>query len=633
MLPHSASDAEVANAYQAALSALQAGNPAQAKEICRAILEVRPEHFDSLCLQGAMALHRGDFDGAIDLLGQALAAEPDNPNRAGAYNNIGIAFARLQLWQDAIDSYKEALTLTPDNGGIHFNLANAWRGLGNSKAAIECYDQAIVHNPAAYDAYYNRGVTLRDSKQYEAAIESFARSIELNPDNNPLYGFMLYTKMQICDWSDLESHLAKLSMLIEDGKKVTQPFPVLSLLDSPAHQRAAAEIWAAQECRPSADLGAIPAWTHRKIRVGYFSMNYSNHPVSYLIAGLIEAHDREKFEIYAFSYGPNTDDKMRKRMEAAFDHFLDVRGKSDAEIAALARAHEIDIAVDMAGYTTNARPGIFAVRAAPVQVNFGFPGTMGLRTIDYMIADNVLVPPANRAYYSEAIAALPSFQPNDAGRKIAARTPSRAELGLPEKGFVFCAFNNSYKITPETLDRWARILAQVEGSVLWLTDGGPSATDNLRREALRRGISSDCLVFAPRVASSEEHLARFRAADLFLDTRPYNAQVTASDALWAGLPLLTWPTETWSGRVAASLLSALDLPELVVPSAAAYEALAVELATDPDRLARLREKLQRNRLTSPLFNTAQFARNLEAAFTQMHDRALAGLPPAHIHIA
>ncbi len=633
MLPQSASDAEVANAYQAALQALQAGNLAQAHEICRAILEVRPEHFDALGLQGALALQHGDFDGAIDLLGQALAAEPDNPNRAGVYNNIGIAFARLQLWQDAIDSYKEALTLTPGNGGIHFNLANAWRGLGNSKAAVESYDQAILHNPAAYDAYYNRGVTLRDSKQYEAAIESFRRAIELNPDNNPLYGFMLYTKMQICDWSDLESHLARLSALIESGKKVTQPFPVLSLLESPPHQRASAQIWAASECRPSADLGAIPAWTHRKIRVGYFSMNYSDHPVSYLIAGLIEAHDREKFEIYAFSYGPNTGDTMRKRMEAAFDHFFDVQEKSDAGIAALARAHEIDIAVDMAGYTTNARPGIFAVRAAPVQVNFGFPGTMGLAAMDYMIADDVLVPPKNHVYYSEAIAALPSFQPNDAGRKIAERTPSRRELGLPERGFVFCAFNNSYKITPEALDRWARILTRVPGSVLWLTDSGPSATGNLRREALQRGISTDRLIFAPRVASSEEHLARYRAADLYLDTRPYTAQVTASDALWAGLPLLTWPTEMWSGRVSASLLSALDMPEMIVPSADAYEALAVELATHPDRLARIREKLQRNRLTSPLFNTVQFARNLEAAFTQMHERALAGVPPTYIHIA
>jgi predicted O-linked N-acetylglucosamine transferase (SPINDLY family) len=370
---------------------------------------------------------------------------------------------------------------------------------------------------------------------------------------------------------------------------------------------------------------------HEKIRIGYFSADFRNHAIAYLIAGLFELHDRNRFEVSAFSFSPNTDDEMRARLSRAADRFLDVHAQSDGDVAELAKKLELDIAIDLTGFTAECRLGVFSLRAAPIQVNYlGYPGTMAAECIDYVVADSTVIPEADRRHYVEKIVYLPdSYQVNDSKRAISDKTFTREELGLPQTGFVFCCFNNSYKILPEVFECWMRILTHVEGSVLWLIRDSETAVHNLRREAQAKGVSANRLVFAKRMPLAD-HLARHRLADLFIDTLPYNAHTTASDALWAGLPVLTRIGETFAGRVAASLLRAIDLPELITATQEEYEHLAIALATNPGRLQQLKYKLKRNRLTTPLFNTALFTRHIEAAYMMMYERQRASLPPTHL---
>jgi protein O-GlcNAc transferase len=358
------------------------------------------------------------------------------------------------------------------------------------------------------------------------------------------------------------------------------------------------------------------------------------HPLSFLTAGLFERHDRARFETIAVSLGPDTPTPIRSRVQAAFERFIDVRPSTDREVARMLVEWEVDIAVDLNGFTANARTGIFGLRPAPVQVSYlGYPATMGAPYIDYIVADDEVIPPEHRPYYTEKIVYLPdTYQVSDCDRRIAERTPTRAELGLPEQGFVFCCFNNNYKITPTMFDGWMRLLAKVEGSVLWLFEGNAAVSRNLRREAAARGIAPERLVFAQRVAL-DEHLARHRRADLFLDTLPYNAHTTANDALWAGLPVLTCRGTTFAGRVAASLLRAIGLPELITGSLPEYEALALQLATDSALLAGIRDRLARHRDRYPLFDTDRFRRHLEAAYVEMWERYQRAEPPASFAVA
>jgi predicted O-linked N-acetylglucosamine transferase (SPINDLY family) len=415
---------------------------------------------------------------------------------------------------------------------------------------------------------------------------------------------------------------------------VSQPFPLLALLESGLLHRKAAELYVREEGPPSHARPAIRARArHDRIRIGYFSADFRDHPVATLAAELFETHDRSRFETTAFSFGPDTQDTMRRRMERAFDRFIDVRGSSNEDIALLARSLEIDIAVDLMAFTAECRPQIFALRAAPVQVNFlGYPGTMGAPYMDYLVADRTLIPEGSRSHYSEKIIYLPhSYQVNDAKRPVADVSFTREDLGLPPAGFVFCSFNNSYKITPDTFDSWMRILRRVEGSVLWLLEDNASVANNLRREAVRRDVQAERLIFARRVPMPE-HLARLRAGDLFIDTLPYNAHTTASEALWVGLPVVTCLGETFAGRVAASLLQAIGLPELIAANRDQFVELVVELATDVQRLAKVRQKLADNRLTTPLFDARLFAKHIEAAYTLIDERYHAGLPAEHTFI-
>ena len=439
--------------------------------------------------------------------------------------------------------------------------------------------------------------------------------------------------MKICSWSGLAESLEEISKKIMVNEKVAQPFPLLALNDDALLHKKSSEIYIQDKYPFNPVLGPIlKRPKNEKIRIGYFSADFKNHPVSFLIAELFELRDRSQFEIYAFSLVKSTDEIVG-RLRLAFDHYIEAQGMSDIEIAQLVRSLNIDIAVDLTGITASSRTGIFSYRAAPIQVNYlGYPGTIGADYIDYIIADRSLIPQESQSCYSEKVVYLPnSYQVNDRKRLISDRQFTRQELGLPENGFAFCCFNNNFKILPATLEGWMRILKAVEGSILWLFQDNSWAAKNLKQEAEKQGIAPDRLVFAERLPI-EEHLARHRQADLFLDTFPYNAHTTTSDALWVGLPVLTLMGQSFASRVAASLLNAIGLPELITNTQEEYEALAIELALNPHKLADIKVKLAKNRLATPLFDTPLFAKNLENAYIEMHGRYHAGLEPDHIVI-
>ena len=652
--------------FREALALQQIGDFFRAQALCREVLGMQPAHFEARHLIGVMAAQNGDFETAISFIDKALAV---NPQSADAWNNRGYVLRELKRPKDALLCYKKAIALDSGNEDAYYNSGLALQDLYNHDAAIECYDRAIALKPDYVNAYNNRGIVYYQLRQYADALLSYNRALAINPQhaeafNNKaealyamkrkeealpnyqralelnanvpfLFGMYMLVKMNLCDWNDYDAFSAQLCEKLSRRERTVYPFGVLAIADSPALQQVAAEILVEARFPASDMLLNIAKYSgHEKIRIGYYSADFYDHATACLMADMFERHDRSKFEFTAFSFGPDVQDHFMRRVSRAFDRFVDVRNLSDAEVAEMSRVLEIDIAVDLKGYTTDARTGIFALRAAPIQVNYlGYPGTMGADYIDYIIADQILIPEHSRAHFTEKIVYLPdSYQVNDSKRVVSDKVYTREELGLPEKGFVFCCFNNNYKITPQIFACWMRILEQVEGSVLWLLEDNGTAAGNLRMEAVRRGIDPERLFFAGRF-SIPEHLARQKVADLFLDTCPCNAHTTASDALWVGLPILTLIGETFASRVAASLLEAIHLPELIAKTAEEYETLAVELALHPNRLKRITQKLKKNRLTTPLFNTERFTRKIEEAYTEIYKRYQNNLVPEHIHIS
>ena len=606
-------------------------NHKAAVESCDKAIALKPDYTDAFFNRGLALLALKQHQAALDSHGMAIRL---NATHAEAYHGRGQVLAELRQHQGALDHYDKAIRLKPDYVAAHISRGLALKELRQYDAALAAYGRAIQLKGDSAEAYNNRANLLSELKQYAAAIEDYGRALKTSFSYG-LYGMHIHTKMQICDWQAHDEEVAGLLDQIAHGEKAAAPFPILMLTDLPAIHKRVAEIWAAEECPGNNARGPLTKRQRReKIRIGYFSMDFRNHPVAQLVVGLIEAHDRSRYEVYGLSFGPDTMDPMRARLMQAFDKFIDVRGQSDEDIAALARRLEIDIAVDLAGYTNGARTNIFAMRAAPIQVNYlGYPGTMGAAYYDYIVADMIVVPDEFRDHYDEKVAYLPQcYQANDVSRAVAERVFSREELGLPARAFVYCCFNNTFKIAPGMFNVWMRILKRVEGSVLWLLEDNPAAAANLRVEAERRGVAPERLVFAAR-APQGEHLARHRAADLFLDTLPYNAHTTASDALWMGLPLLTCRGQSFAGQVAASILTAVDLPDMVTVNVQDYEMKAIALATEPALLTDVKRRLQENILTAPLFNIALYARHIEAAFASMAERYHAGLPPEDIHPA
>lgn len=616
--------------FREGLALHRQGNLEGAERIYRDVLESQPAHFDSLHMLGLAALQRGQTATGIALIQQAIGINDRVP---AAHNNLGKGFLDLQRPAAALPCFDRALALDASHLEIHLNRARAQLALGRSDEALVSYQQALALRPDA-EIHRNCGNILYRQKRYREALAAYDSAWRLKPDLLGIEGHRFDTRLHLADWNGLDREAASLVASVRAGKASTQPFIFLAAPGHAADQQQCARLWA-ERLHPAA---ATPLWrgeryAHERIRIAYLSADFRVHPMAFLLAGLIEHHERSRFDIIGISFGTDDGSEIRGRIKTAFETFIDARAMSEREIADLIRAREVDIAVDLMGYTTNSRTGILAQRPAPVQAQYlGFPGTMGVSYIDYVIADGIVVPADERGFYSEKVVTLPDcYFVNDDRRAVASRIFSRAELGLPPEDFVFCCFNSTHKITPALFDRWMQLLAVVDGSVLWLLRDNADAVDNLRREASHRGIDPARLVFADRLPAPE-HLARHRAADLFLDTLPYNAHTTAADALWAGLPVLTCPGATFAGRVAASMLQAVGLPELIAPSLDDYERLAIALAADRERLAEIRARLARNRLTKPLFDTALFTRRMEAAFTAMHARHQAGLPPDHIKI-
>jgi predicted O-linked N-acetylglucosamine transferase (SPINDLY family) len=572
------------------------------------------------------------FEAAFKFFDKAISLKPEY---AEAWGNKGVTLDELKRYEEAIAHYDIALRLKPD-------YAEAWSNKGVTLNKLKRYDEALVHydkslslTPDYAEAWGNKGVTLDELKRYEEAIAHYENALRLKTDIDWIYGDLIHAKMKICNWSGSPNLLGIVSEKVMEDKKVTSPFFLLALNDDAALHKKSSEIFTQSKYPLNPFLGPIPKLSvNKKIRVGYFSADFHNHATGHLIAELFELHNKNQFELIGFSFGPMANDEMRQRLKKSFDRFIDVSNKSDMEIAQLSRGLNIDIAVDLKGFTQDARTGIFANRVAPIQVNYlGYPGTMGAYYMDYIIADKTIIPVKSQSYYLEKVVYLPnSYQVNDRKRLISEKQFTRQELGLPENGFVFCCFNNNFKILPETFDGWMRILKSVNGSILWLLKDNPWAVENLKKEAQKQGIDGKRLVFAGRVPLSE-HLARHRQADLFLDTLPYNAHTTTSDALWTGLPVLTLMGQTFASRVAASLLSAIGLPELITSTQEEYESLAIELALNPKKLSDVKLRLVNNRLTTPLFDTPLFTKNIEAAYTKMMERYYAALAPDHLSIS
>ena len=556
-------------------------------------------------------------------------------SRPEVYNNLALVLGETGRTEEAVEHLRRAIRLHPGFADGWYNLAAALERLGRQEEALTGYDRALSGRPDFPRAHVARGQLLMQMRRPADALVSFEQAMRLEPRFPWLRGNWLGARLYLCEWAGFEEEVRRLAEEVRAGHPAVAPLTSLSLLDSPALQRRAAELWA-----PRATPLATPpapgqsASSDARIRIGYFSADLRTHPVAALSAGMFEHHDRARFEVFAFSFGPDTADAVRARLKSGFEHFLDVKDRSDQEIAGLARSLGIDIAVDMQGFTEHQRPGIFAHRAAPVQASYlGYAGTLGTSYTDYLIADGMVVPEESRGDYAEKIVYLPHcFQPNDRSRQISDRSFSRFELGLPEEGFVFCCFNAVYKIQPAMFACWMRILRQVPGSVLWLSPMGERAAANLRAQARRCGIDPVRLIFAPKMPGIEVHLARYRAANLFLDTLPYGAHATASDALWAGVPLLTIRGNAFAARVGASLLSTLGIEELITTSLPEYEQLAVVLASNRPRLERLRVRLAAARLTTPLFDTEGYTRSMEAAYGAMLGRSRRGLPPDHLDL-
>lgn len=618
------SDSKITDALNLAARLLETGRLNDAVAMCQRILQMSPEHAATLNLLSIMAFRAGNLDVAINLLNRSVAK---NPNYADAYNNLGVIYRERHAVNQAARFFEQALHINPNYVDALINYGGILQDLQRYDEALAFYRRILLIKPDHTGALSNLGNVMQELNRHAEAIEVFMKLLSIDAEYEYAYGGIVYSRMHCCDWQNFEADAKYISRKISEGKRICKPFELLPVSESAAEQFSCSKIFV-QHLYPAANLNSNVSGhpVRDKIRVAYLSADFRQHPVSQLLVEVIEQHDRDRFEIFGISFGLDDQSALRHRIVNAFDRFIDVSQQSDDEIASLLRAQKIDIAIDLMGFTTNARMGIFSRKLVPVQATFlGYAGTTGADYIDYIVADNVVIPDEDIEYYSERVVRLPGcFQPGDSQREISASVPSRVAAGLPEHGFVFCAFNNHYKITPYIFDVWMRLLRQIEGSVLWLSPCTPIARENLLREAKLRGVGAERLIFAERTKGLADHLARHQLANLFLDTSPYNAHTTANDALWAGLPVLTLMGSTFAGRVAASLLSAIDLAEMVAHSLDEYEALALQLANNPAMLNSIKDKLIVEKNTSRLFNTSVYRQHLESAYICMLERQRSG---------
>ena len=652
---------------QQAIQAFQGGNFDSADSILKRVLQVDSKNLPALHILGLIKASQSNYREAADYLARAARIHPNDasiqynlakalsdsgndkdalahhkkavalaPNNPEAWLSYGKTASNLGRYDDALVWYGKALNLKPDYAEALINKGATLKELKRYEEAIAFAEQALVINPNLAEAWANKGAALKDLRRYEEAIVHYDKALSLKFNIDWVWGDLLYTKMKICDWAGLTESLEGISKKVMANEKVSQALSLLALSDDALLHKKCSAIFAQAKYPANPTLGFIPKLSKKeKIRIAYFSPDFRNHPVSLLTAELFEVHDRDRFEVFAFSLQKAPiGDETNLRLRKGFDRFIDVDEMSDQEIAQFARELEIDIAIDLAGPTQYSRTGIFSYRAAPIQVNWlGYPGTIGADFIDYIVADKIIIPEPHQQFYAEKIVYLPNtYMVDDSKRTASTRVFTREEFGLPKNAFVFCCFNNDYKFNPQVLDSWSRILLTVKNSVIWISENNKYFRSNIVAEFESRGIDHDRIIFAQRVEMMADHLSRYALADLFLDTHPYNAHTTALDSLKAGVPVLTLMGQSFASRVAASLLNAIGLPELITNTQEEYEALAIDLAMNPQKLTDIKLKLAKNRLTAPLFDTPLFTKNLEAAYIKMIERYQADLEPEHISI-
>ena len=648
------------------------GDVDEAVAAFRRAVDLKPDLAEGHNNLGAALMAQNRIDEAVAAYRKAVALKPD---LAETHNNLGIALMAKDEVVQAVAAYRRSLSLKPDHAEAHDNLGIALRAQGQVAEAVKCHEAALRFDPASAKIYTHLGTALRRQSEYERAADWFRAAIKLqpdydkaylalsemwfelkrleeageaaeqaallNPDSGSIRNMLLLVRQTMFQWQHWEDDVRRLVELSEqdlaDGlPSPIQPFLALSMPLSAQQQHVIAKSHAdgvSQRARrfPKDHQFTLTRRRRERLRIAYLSADFHDHATAHLIRSLFGLHDRKEFEIYAYSFGNEDSSEYRKQIDAGCDRFMDIAELPSVEAARRINADGIDIAVDLKGYTQDARSEIFALRPAPIQVNYlGYPGTMGAEFIDYIITDQTVTPSDQQPFFSEKFVYLPhSYQVTDRWQPIADTSPSRAECGLPDDAFVFCCFNSAYKIEPMIFEIWMRILKRVPGSVLWLFARSSAVATNLQREAAARGVTGERLVFAQRLPKAD-HLARHRHADLFLDTHIYNAHTTAADALWAGLPLITCPGETFASRVAASLLRAVGLPELILKDLAEYEDFAVRLAVAPHELQSLRQKLAAKRLVCPHFDTERFARALERAYRMMWEVYAAVEPPRQL---
>ena len=600
--------------------------------ICHRLLIEQPDDPIVLAFAKNLVSDRSVSAGAIIFALTLIEAAPD---KAWAHYIHAIAFSSANRFVEAIASCDRALELQPDLAEVHCHRGAALLKLSRFNAALGSYLQAVALSAEYMPGWAGLGRVFSKTNQYKLAISSYRRAVSLDPQYPFLKGRLLQQLIMTCDWQDSAPLIAEIERDVAAGRKSARPFVWQAVSNSPRSLQMCAEMF--NDANDRQALASEPRRSispNGKIRIGYVSGELREHSTSYLRVGVFENHDRDAFEVIAFDNGWDDGGETRARIDRAIDRIIDINGLSDDQVARLIQQERIDILVDLNGFNGRHRTGVFALRPAPVQITFpGYPGTLGAFYIDYIIADQTLIPPEHQQFFNEQPVIMPdSYQANDCNRMISNRSFSRAELGLPKAGMVFCCFNNNYKIMPPVFDVWVRILNAVPGSVLWLLSDNAVAEANLRAAALDQGLDPARLIFAERMDVAE-HLARHRAADLFLDTLPCNAHATASDALWSGLPVLTCLGGAFSGRVAASLLRAVNLPEMVTHSLADYERKAIYLGTHPSELMQIRQRLADNRRSAPLFDTARFTRHLESAYSEMVRRARTGEQPSRLIVS
>jgi protein O-GlcNAc transferase len=596
-------------------------------------LSFNPFYAEGLSNKGNALFELKQYQDAIKNYEEALNLKP---NYADGWFNKGNAFLELKLYEEAIISYDAGLKLNPNHALAWSDMGNALRELGRLADANANYKKALFINPDLAEVWQNLGVLEWELKNYEKSITYYEKALNLKPEIEWVPGYLLNVKMVIAQWDNFNAVLDDIIKGVKTRKKIIQPFGFFSLIDDPDLHKQSNEIYAQNRYPHNPLLGSLSKQeSKKKIRVAYVSTDFRTHPVAFLTAQLFSLHNRDQFEIFAISLQNAPNDAMHQRLRSTFDHFIDAKELSDPDIAQLGRNLEIDIAVDMGGFTQFARPGIFSYRVAPIQVSWlGYPGTLGSDYIDYLVADKTVIPDSMQQYYSEKVAYLPdSYLVDDETRISSSRVYSKSEFGLPENSFVFCSFNNSYKFNGQLLDGWSRILQSVHNSVIWIPENNELFKLNIKKEFQQRKIDGTRIIFSKRLENISDHLVRISLADLFLDTYPFNAHSTGIDSLKAGVPIVTLIGNSFASRVAASLLNAIGLPELIASTQDQYEALAIELALNPDKLSAIKLKLAKNKLTEPLFNTPLFTRNLESLYTKMYNRYHDGLEPDHISLS